>query len=706
MNSTKVLQGPIEQTGTGEEGQNHVSTLDNGRAQSRLVLKKGDGLTSSLGTLSSAVVSDLGKFREKIILDEPGLLLKALTAIVESSGLPEMIGALITLLHDLTGVEAIGVRLKDGDDYPYFETYGFPLQFVKRDNALCAPNGQGGIACGFDGQPILECLCGNIIRGLVESGSPNYTEGGSFWTNNLTEFLASPSGQRLPEATRQRMAATRYGSVALVPVGSDRRNVGLLQFSDHRTGFFTPALIEQFEQIALALSHTIPRRLLREDLEASRQNLLVARNELEAEVQRRTADLVMANERLRREAEERLQAQQELGESEARFRSTFEQAAVGIAHVSPGGRFARINQRFCDIVGYSREEMLTMTFKDITYNEDLEADSAALCSLEAGEIQSYVREKRYVRKDGSLVWIGLTVSPVRDKDGQLSHFVTVIEDISDRRRAEEVVRKIFSASPIPVVLTRVRDNVIVKANEAWHRFTGHTCEDTVGKTATEIGFWVDTEVRQQLVKELLAKGRLTGIEVQVRTASGEVKHVQMAGEVIELDSERHLLTMIIDRTERQKMLQELETTNNTLRVERSMLENKNIALKEIMEQIDQYKRNTSQQLQANVNRVIRPMLHILTDKLTPADRRLVSLLDNTLQDLIDPFVGKLESLSYSLTPREMEVCHMIKNGFSSKQIASLLNVSVFTVNNQRRSIRRKLEIADGETHLESYLKRL
>jgi PAS domain S-box-containing protein len=377
-----------------------------------------------------------------------------------------------------------------------------------------------------------------------------------------------------------------------------------------------------------------------------------------------------------------------------------------MAHVSLGGRFTRINQRFCDIVGYSREEMLTMTFKNITYNEDLEADSTALHNLEAGEIQSYVREKRYVRKDGSIVWIGLTVSPVRDKDGQLAHFVTVIEDISDRRRAEEAVRKIFSASPIPVVLTRVRDNIMVKANEAWHRFTGHTCEHTVGKTATELGFWVDAEVRQQLVKELLAKGRLTGIEVQVRSASGEVKHVQMAGEVIELDGERHMLTMIIDRTERQKMLQELETTNNTLRVERSMLENKNIALKEIMEQIDQYKRNTSQQLQANVNRVVRPMLQILTDKLTPADRRLVSLLDNTLQDLIDPFVGKLESLSYSLTPREMEVCHMIKNGFSSKQIASLLNVSVFTVNNQRRSIRRKLEIADGETHLESYLKRL
>jgi len=347
-----------------------------------------------------------------------------------------------------------------------------------------------------------------------------------------------------------------------------------------------------------------------------------------------------------------------------------------------------------------------MAFMDITHAEDVEADVEAFRRMVAGEQLSHSREKRYVRKDGTQIWVGLTVSPVRDQKGELAHFVTVVEDISDRRRAEESFRHIFNASPIPVVLTRVHDNVIVKVNEAWHRLTGYSCEETVGETAVQLGVWYDPEHRKRLAKEILEKGRLTDIEVQLRTASGEIKYVQMAGELIELDGERYLLTMAVDRTERQRILQELEKTNISLRAERSMLENKNIALKEIMEQIDQYKRSTSQQLQANVNRVIRPILQILTDKLSPADRRLVSLLDNTLQDLIDPFVGKLESLSYSLTPREMEVCHMIRNGFSSKQIASLLNVSVFTVNNQRRSIRRKLEIADGETHLESYLKRI
>jgi PAS domain S-box-containing protein len=141
-----------------------------------------------------------------------------------------------------------------------------------------------------------------------------------------------------------------------------------------------------------------------------------------------------------------------------------------------------------------------------------------------------------------------------------------------------------------------------------------------------------------------------------------------------------------------------------LQAERSMLDSKNTALREVLEQIDTHKRQSAGQLQANVNRVIRPLLHILADKLPPSDQHLVGLLDSALRDLLDPFVGKLGSLSVSLTRRETEVCNMIRNGFSSKQIASMLSTSVCTVHNQRRSIRKKLQIDDGVTNLESFLK--
>src|SRR5262245_3060868 len=128
----------------------------------------------------------------------------------------------------------------------------------------------------------------------------------------------------------------------------------------------------------------------------------------------------------------------ELCDSGARFRATFENAAVGIARVARDGCWLEVNQRLCDIVGYSREELMTKTFGDITHPDDLESDWNQARRLLAGEIENYSMEKRYYRKDGSIVWVNLTVSLARKADGSPDYFVSVIEDITERKRAEEV----------------------------------------------------------------------------------------------------------------------------------------------------------------------------------------------------------------------------------------------------------------------------
>ena len=127
----------------------------------------------------------------------------------------------------------------------------------------------------------------------------------------------------------------------------------------------------------------------------------------------------------------------ELQENEERFRSTFEQAAVGIAHVSPDGRWLRVNTRLCDILGYTREELLKKKFIDITYAKDLELDSRSISRVLNGEIPTYSIEKRYIRKDGSIIWINQTVSIVFRAADDPAYFISVIEDISERKKTEE-----------------------------------------------------------------------------------------------------------------------------------------------------------------------------------------------------------------------------------------------------------------------------
>jgi two-component system sensor histidine kinase UhpB len=138
---------------------------------------------------------------------------------------------------------------------------------------------------------------------------------------------------------------------------------------------------------------------------------------------------------------EKVEAEQMIAESEARFRATFEQAAVGIAHVGTDGRFLRINRKFCSIVGYPAGELLERTFQEITHPEDLDTDLDQVRQLLAGEKDTYSLEKRYVRKDGGTVWVNLTVSLVRDETGAPQNFVSVIEDISRRKQAEAKIRE-------------------------------------------------------------------------------------------------------------------------------------------------------------------------------------------------------------------------------------------------------------------------
>ncbi len=161
-----------------------------------------------------------------------------------------------------------------------------------------------------------------------------------------------------------------------------------------------------------------------------------------------------------------------------------------------------------------------------------------------------------------------------------------------------------------------------------------------------------------------------------------------------------------DITERIRANQQLQTASEALKAEHSIVESKNIALKEVMNQIDEQKAEIGRHVQANVNRVVLPMLRTLNGKLNQEDRHLAKLLENALQELLDPVVSKLEQLSSRLSPREIEVCNMIRNGFTSKQIASVLCVSVHTVHNQRRSIRRKLQIKGQQANLETFLKNL
>lgn len=220
-----------------------------------------------------------------------------------------------------------------------------------------------------------------------------------------------------------------------------------------------------------------------------------------------------------------------------RYRATFEQSAVGISHTSAQGRFVEVNQKFCDIVGYPREELLSLGFADVTHPEDRQASVEtlkALLSLPAGH-QSADREweKRYLRKDGSTVWASICTSLVRGRSGEPEYLVTVVQDITRRKRMEVALREsqalfeqFANSLPEAVWIRAVEGEAVLYVNHAWQEITGQVL--VVGDSILKVLDVVHPDDRERVKAERanLPLGGL-GHEFRVVRPDGAIRLVRM-----------------------------------------------------------------------------------------------------------------------------------------------------------------------------------
>ena len=281
-------------------------------------------------------------------------------------------------------------------------------------------------------------------------------------------------------------------------------------------------------------------------------------------------------------------------ESEGRFRATFEQAATGVAHIGPDGRWQRVNQRLCELLGYQREELGALTFQAITHAPDLDADLQVVQQMLGGEVLDYAMEKRFVRKDGTLVWVQLTASLVRSDSGEPRYFIAIIQDISarkateaelgrvaenlehevlERQRAERALRS--SEESLATTLNSIGDAVIAtdadglvtRMNPVAEALTGWTLTEAVGRDLAAVFRILNEDTREVVespVRRVLGEGVVVGLanHTVLVARDGTVRAIADSGAPIR-DAHGALRGVVLvfrDQTEERKAEQALRAS--------------------------------------------------------------------------------------------------------------------------------------------------
>ena len=335
--------------------------------------------------------------------DERESTIQMLEIINAKTDLRELMSSLLGFMKKLSGCEALGIRLRDGDDFPYYTTRGFDDDFVEAETHLCVESIEGQLEQDELGNPVLECMCGNIICGRFDPSMPFFTDHGSFISNHTTELLASTTEEDRQARTRNRFNAEGYESVFLVPLRAGGETFGLLQFNDRRKEYFSPEFIDQVERMSGNVAIALAQR----------------------------------------------KAEQALKESEQTYRELLSNLNSGVVVHAPDTSILVANPAASKILGLSEDQMSGIKAMDPQWK--FLRDDGSDMPLDEYPVNQVLSTNKPLRnlvvgvnrpQTGDVAWALVNGFPVHDGSGQLEQMVINFVDITERKKAEEEKEKL------------------------------------------------------------------------------------------------------------------------------------------------------------------------------------------------------------------------------------------------------------------------
>jgi PAS domain S-box-containing protein len=412
---------------------------------------------------------------------------------------------------------------------------------------------------------------------------------------------------------------------------------------------------------------------------------------------------------------ERKQADEALRESERYFRSLLFSMHEDIVVIDLDYRITDVNNTFLVTVGRKNEEVIGHHCYEVShgYNEPCEKKGEE-CMLrevfDTGDARNCRHE--HIRADGSQVWVDILLSPLRDESGNVTHVIEAIRDVTDVVEMEEVLRE--SMENFKSLAENANDGILIAAGEEGvNVFANKRASEITGYSLTEL---LKIGLRELVVPdevEIVTRRfnkRLKGEKVpgQYETAlvrkSGKVFPVELSSARTVWEGQPASIVIIRDITKRKKVEDALRRRETELKVHAEELAEVNTALRVLLKGRNEDKRELEEKILTNVKELVAPYLEKLKSTgLTIMQSAYVATLESTLTDIISPFAHRLSSKYLSLTPTEIQVANLVKEGRTTKEIAEMLNSSSRTIESHRKNIRKKTGIANKKANLRSHL---
>ncbi len=358
----------------------------------------------------------------------------------------ETIQSLLAYLKDLVGCESVGIRLREGDDFPYYETTGLPNQFLLKDTHLCSGKTNAEVEPDSSDNPVLGCICGDVICGRFNPDKPFFTAQGSFWTNSITELLASAPEIDRPARIYNRCNEEGYESVALIPLHSGKQTLGLIQFNDREKGRFSPASIAMFERLANNIANFLAKKQVEKELQTSRERFRTLYEYSAVPIWEEDFSAVKAFfDRLR-------------AEGTSNFRSYFEDHPESVVHCVGLVKILDVNLESLRFFGAGSKEELTVRLSEYFEDASLDIFREELITLAEGQTH-FTSEVPIRALTGVRKYLSLHLSVVPGCEDTLAQVLVSFGDLTERKRAEEELRQ--TKEQLEAILLAIADGVTV-----------------------------------------------------------------------------------------------------------------------------------------------------------------------------------------------------------------------------------------------------